>query len=68
MYDISSSVLSRSSCHSSRHSEGRTDFKLLYLKEKGKADLYLVKSLLKIYDLVEEILLSNHKMILYLVH
>lgn len=43
-------------------------FKLLYFKEKGKADLYFAKNVLGFYDLVEKILLSNHKMVLYLVH
>lgn len=37
-------------------------------KEKCKVDLYLLKNLLTSDDLVGKIFLSNHKMVLYLVH
>lgn len=48
-------------CLSPRCLDGRTDSKLFYFKEKGKIDLCLVKDLLKFYDLVEKMLLSNQK-------
>ena len=48
-------------CLSPRCLDGRTDSKLFYFKEKGKTDLCLVKDLLKFYDLVEKMLLSNQK-------
>ena len=41
------SVLSIINCFSSRYFEGRTNIKLFYFKGKGKADLCLVKNLLK---------------------
>ena len=48
-------------CLSPRCLDGRTDSKLFYFIEKGKTDLWLVKDLLKFYDLVEKMLLSNQK-------